>query len=155
VVTSAVAQPLAISDDNQYLYAGMVTSGTGIVARYRLPDFTADTSTILTQSTVPYRALNAAVQPGHAGTIAVLAERMDSTPGKYIAVFDDGIQRGAIIGGTQSDNPRSGVFWSPVGDAVISFYGSVSSGIAATYADIDSFSVDSSGFFNSTGSQYA
>jgi hypothetical protein len=152
VATPALATTLAISGDYQYLYAAIVTSGNGAIARYRLPDFTPDTSTVLSQGAVPYGALNIAVQPGRPGTIAVLAERLDSTMGRYRAVFDDGIQRGGIIGGDQT---TSGVFWNPGGDELFLFNGiGVAAGVAQTYSSIGLYTVNASGFSSSTSFAY-
>lgn len=92
---------LAISDDSQFLYAGM--DGTGTVQRYILPALTPDVSYSLGnyEPSVPYFALDLQVAPSAPHTTAVSLGVMNLDPAAQggVAVFDDVTERPAIAAG--------------------------------------------------------
>jgi trimeric autotransporter adhesin len=92
---------LAISDDSQYLYAGM--DGTGSVQRFVLPGLTPDISFSLGayEAGIPYFALDLQVAPGAPHTVAASRGVMNLDPDSEggIAIYDDGVQRPTIAAG--------------------------------------------------------
>lgn len=93
---STAASGLAISDDNQYLYAAV--NGAADIERLKLPGLTSDIQWPLGSGGIPL-AQNLAgeiqVQPGAPHTVAVAMGQYGSG---YVAVFDDGVQRSAVAG---------------------------------------------------------
>ena len=92
---------LAISDDDQFLYAGI--DGSSSVQRFTLPAVTPDISYPLGMSTFsgPYRALDLQVAPGLPHTSAVTLAVSASSPSSQggITIFDDEIGRPTIAKG--------------------------------------------------------
>ncbi len=81
---------LAISDDSQFLYAGI--DGTGAVQRFALPDLTKDISYSL--GGTPNIALELVVSPGGPHTTAVALGNPNSSPAaEGITIFDDATPR--------------------------------------------------------------
>ena len=81
---------LAISDDSQFLYAGI--DGTGAVQRFALPDLTKDISYSL--GGTPNIALELAVSPRGPHTTAVAVGNPNSSPAaEGITIFDDATPR--------------------------------------------------------------
>ncbi len=85
---------LGISDDNQFLYAGI--HGSSSVQRFTLPLLATDINYSLgTASAGPFFALDLQVAPGAPHTTAVTLAVSSSTPSAQggITIFDDGIGR--------------------------------------------------------------
>ena len=102
---------LAISDDNQYLYA--VTAGANSIQRVILPALTPDINWSLgTDSGTgnPYVAGDIKVQPGAPHTLAVSFGDFGSG---LAAIFDDKTQRPSIAGGANSIG--NSLRWKPDG----------------------------------------
>jgi hypothetical protein len=92
---------LAISDDSQFLYAGI--DGAAKVQRFALPSLTTDISYSLGSSgfSGPYFALDLQVAPGAPHTTAVTRAVMNSSPAAQggIVIFDDSTARPTIAKG--------------------------------------------------------
>ena len=123
VPTTDRAAPLAISEDGQFLYAGL--AATGRIRRYALPALTSDLefsagTDHVGGSLEPY---DIRVAPGNARTIAVTRAYKNVIPTDHgLAVFDDGVARPDSIGGA---TPAAGVhpdgaLWSPDGTKIYS-----------------------------------
>jgi hypothetical protein len=85
---------LGISDDNQFLYAGI--HGSSSIQRFTLPSLAADINYSLgTASGGPFFALDLQVAPGSPHTTAVTLAVSSSTPSAQggITIFDDGTAR--------------------------------------------------------------
>ena len=86
---------LAISDDAQFLYAGL--NGAASVARFTLPDLTLDTSISLGADSMfgPYFALDLQVAPGAPRTVAVTKGCFYVSPSALggIHIYDDATER--------------------------------------------------------------
>ena len=97
---SLTAEPsvLALSDDNQFLYAGV--SGNFAVQRFVLPDLTPDINWTLGTDYLgnPNTATDIKVQPGSPHTVAIV--RSGASPGDGgVAVYDDGAVRANVACG--------------------------------------------------------
>lgn len=92
---------LAISDDSQFLYAGI--DGASSVQRFTLPALTPDINYSLggNQFFGAYFALDLQVAPGAPHTVAVSLGNMGVDPSAIggIAVFDDSVPRPTVAGG--------------------------------------------------------
>jgi hypothetical protein len=91
---ASAASGLAISDDNQYLYA--VTSGGSTIQRFTLSTITADIQWLLGKDPTSGNANLAGdikVQPGAPHTLAVSMGQFGSGT---VAVFDDTVERSAV-----------------------------------------------------------
>lgn len=86
---------LAVSDDGQYLYAGI--NGAASIQRFLLPALTPDILYALGSSSFsgPYHALDLVVAPGAPHTVAVSRAVYDSSPAAQggVEIFDDGVAR--------------------------------------------------------------
>jgi DNA-binding beta-propeller fold protein YncE len=123
VPTTHRAAPLAVSEDGQFLYAGL--GATGNIRRYALPALTSDQEfSIGTDHTgQPLEAHDIRVAPGDARTVAVTRLYKQTHPwGHGLAIFDDGVMRPDTIGdsmpmtGVQAD----GALWSADGTRLYS-----------------------------------
>jgi hypothetical protein len=123
VPTTTRAAPLAVSEDGQFLYAGL--GATGNIRRYTLPALTSDQefSIGVDHTGQPLEAYDIRVSPGDARTVAVTRTYPQAIPRGYgLAVFDDGVMRPDSIGastpvaGVQPD----GALWSPDGTRIYS-----------------------------------
>ncbi|MGO9604714.1 MAG: hypothetical protein ACLQAT_15230 [Candidatus Binataceae bacterium] len=92
---------LAISDDSQFLYAGI--DGAASVQRFTLPSLTMDINYSLGRNSFfgPYFALDLQVAPGAPHTTAVSLANMNTDPSATggIVIFDDSTPRPTIAGG--------------------------------------------------------
>ena len=91
---------LAISDDGQFLYAGI--DGTGSIQRFALPGLVKDINYSLGADPFfgPFFAEDIQVAPGLPHTVAVMLARSGG-----VAVFDDGTQRPTkFLGGSNNVN---------------------------------------------------
>lgn len=92
---------LAISDDSQYLYAGI--DGAASVQRFTLPDLAADISYSLGRSSFfgPYYAIDLQVAPGAPHTTAVSLANTGVSPAAEggVVIFDDATPRPTIADG--------------------------------------------------------
>jgi hypothetical protein len=86
---------LSISDDSQFLYAGI--DGASSIQRFALPGLTTDISVPLGADPFfgPFFAEDLQVAPGAAHTIAVTLANAGVSPAEQggIVVFDDAVQR--------------------------------------------------------------
>jgi hypothetical protein len=123
VPTTTRTAPLAVSEDGQFLYAGLGT--TGNIRRYALPALTSDQefSIGVDHTGQPLEAYDIRVAPGDARTVAVTRLYRQSVPwGHGLAIFDDGVMRPNTIGtsmpvaGVEPD----GALWSPDGTKIYS-----------------------------------
>jgi hypothetical protein len=123
VPTTTRVAPLAVSDDGQFLYAGL--GATGNIRRYALPALTSNLefSIGLDNTGQPLEAYDIRVAPGDARTVAVTrVYKQTFSSGYGLAIFDDGVMRPASIGGSM---PAAGVqpdgaLWSPDGTKIYS-----------------------------------
>lgn len=91
------ASSLAISDDDQFLYAGLNSSGS--VQRLVLPGLTPDINFSLgSDSAGIYYALDLQVAPGSPHTLAVDLGAQASPAGAGVAIFDDATERPTALG---------------------------------------------------------
>lgn len=92
---------LAVSDDGQYLYAGL--NAESVIKRFRLPDLTLDnTITLGTDAHLgPYFALDLQVAPQHPHTIAASLGCSGVSPSAIggVVIFDDSIARPTKVPG--------------------------------------------------------
>jgi hypothetical protein len=101
--TSAGSNPdaLAISDDDQYLYAGI--DGAASVQRFILPALTSDISIPLGESGTygPYYALDLQVAPGSPHTTAVTLGSSTASQSAEggVVIFDDAVARPTSVPG--------------------------------------------------------
>ena len=127
VPTTIRVAPLAVSDDGQFLYAGVGAglSATGNIRRYSLPALTSNLefSIGVDHTGQPLEAYDIRVAPGDAHAVAVTRVYKDAVPWSYgLAVFDDGVIRASSIGtampvpGIQPD----GALWSLDGTKIYS-----------------------------------
>lgn len=98
--TDLEPQALAISDDDQYVYAGI--SGDNAVQRFVLPALTPDIKfTVGSDPTfgTPYTPAYIQVQPGAPHTVAVI--RNGTSPGSDggVGIFDDAVMRPSTVCG--------------------------------------------------------
>ena len=117
---SSAASGLAISEDNQYLYA--VTSGGTTIQRFNLPALTPDIQWPLGTDPTSGKANLAGdikVQPGASHTLAV-------SMGPYgtgsVAVFDDAVERSAVAGGGGGTAVGNSLQWKPDGSELYAAY---------------------------------
>jgi hypothetical protein len=125
---SSAASGLAISDDNQFLYA--VVSGGNAIQRFTLPALTPDIEWSLGTSPLfgaDFLAGDIKVQPGASHTLAVSMGQYGSD---YAAVFDDGVERPTVAGSLDGMLGNS-LQWKPDGSQL--------------YAAL-TFAIDSGGF---------
>jgi hypothetical protein len=109
---------LAISDDNQYLYA--VISGGSAIQRFSLPAMTPDIEFSLgTDSSTnnPYLAGDIKVQPGAPHTLAV---SMGDYGSGSVAVFDDAVERTSVA--TSAYGPGNSLQWKTDGTVLYAAY---------------------------------
>jgi IPT/TIG domain len=114
---------LAISDDQQYLYAGMTATAT--IVRLKLPALTTDIQWTVgptPASNYPYSLYNMQVAPGTPHTLAVTQETPALGQTIELAVYDDGVMRPNIGTGTNQ----------PIGDTNVFQWGADASTIYAT-----------------------
>jgi trimeric autotransporter adhesin len=128
---------LAISDDSQYLYAGM--DGTNSIQRFVLPSLTPDINFSVGTDPYdgPYFALDIQVAPGAPHTVAVSRGIMNLDPDTEggIAIYDDGVQRPTIAPG-----------WGPTSNSYESIqWGADASTLYATDGDFYVLTVNSLG----------
>jgi hypothetical protein len=124
VPTPQVASPLAVSDDGQFLYAGLGTSGN--IRRYAIPAMTSDLDFPIgfDQGGQPLEPADIRVAPGNAHTVAVTRTYKNVSPWDYgLAVYDDGVARASTLGDAV---PLAGVhpegaLWSADGTKIYSF----------------------------------
>jgi hypothetical protein len=101
--TSAGSDPdaLAISDDDQYLYAGI--DGAASVERFTLPSLSLDLTIPLGQNATygPYYALDLQVAPGSPHTTAVTLGSSNATESAQggVVIFDDAVARATTVPG--------------------------------------------------------
>jgi hypothetical protein len=92
---------LAISDDDQYLYAGI--DGTAAVERFALPSLSLDLTIPLGQNATygPYYALDLQVAPGSPHTTAVSLGSSNATESALggVVIFDDAVARATTAPG--------------------------------------------------------
>lgn len=128
---SSAASGLAISDDNQYLYA--VTNGASQIQRFILPAMTLDIQWSLgtdPTSGNPNLAGDIKVEPGADHTLAVSFGEYGSAS---IGIFDDGIERSSV----------AGTALNPVGNSLQ--WKADGSQLYAAYTDVDDSPYYSSG----------
>lgn len=116
-ISTTIPQPaasnpkhLAISDDSQFLYAGL--DGTGSIQRIALPSLKNDLTISLTAgASSPGSFADIQVAPGFPHTIAVVPNA--ATPGSGgIVIFDDGIARPTKVPGAQgATNVFNSIQW--------------------------------------------
>jgi hypothetical protein len=114
---SSTASGLAVSDDNQYLYA--VTGGGATIQRFSLPTLTPGIQWSLGTDSFSGAANLAGdikVQPGSAHTLAVSYGQYGSGS---IAVFDDAVSRASVA---TSFNLGNSLQWKPDGTALYAAY---------------------------------
>ena len=123
VATPQLATPLAVSDDGQFLYAGLGASGS--IRRYAIPAMTSnlDFPIGVDQAGQPLEPYDIRVAPGNAHTVAVTRTYQNTIPWDYgLAVYDDGVARAGTIGdavplaGVHPD----GALWSADGTKIYS-----------------------------------
>jgi hypothetical protein len=110
---------LAISDDNQYLYA--VTDGGTTLQRLTLPSLASDIHWTLGTDAVTGNANLAGdvkVQPHNPHTVAV---SMGSYGSGAVAIFDDGVARPQIAGGG-NENLGNSLQWKSDGSGIYAAY---------------------------------
>lgn len=123
VPTTTRAAPLTVSEDGQFLYAGM--GATGNIRRYALPALTSDLefSIGVDHTGQPLEAYDIRVAPGNARTVAVTRTYAQEVPRGYgLAVFDDGVMRPDTIGDAMpaASAQPDGALWSPDGTKLFS-----------------------------------
>jgi hypothetical protein len=124
VATPQIAMPLAISDDSQFLYAGM--GETGGIRRFSLPALTTslDFSIGLDNTGHALVPADIRVAPGAPGTVAVSRTYTQAIPNNFgLAVYDDGVARANTVGGAmpQSGRRTDGAMWGANGTKLYSF----------------------------------
>jgi len=123
VATPQLASPLAVSDDGQFLYAGLGASGS--IRRYAIPAMTSnlDFPIGVDQAGQPLEPHDIRVAPGNAHTVAVTRAYKNVIPWDYgLAVYDDGVARASTVGDAA---PLAGVhpdgaLWSADGTKIYS-----------------------------------
>jgi hypothetical protein len=123
VPTTTRATPLTVSEDGQFLYAGL--GATGSIRRYTLPALTSNQefSVGMDHTGQPLEAHDIRVAPGDARTVAVTRVYKQAVPWGYgLAVFDDGVMRPDTIGGSMppAGVQPDGALWSPDGTKIFS-----------------------------------
>jgi hypothetical protein len=123
VATTQRVAPLAVSEDGQFLYAGL--GATGNIRRYALPALASNLEFSIgaDHTGQPLEAYDIRIAPGDARTVAVTRLYKQAVPWGYgLAVFDDGVARPDTIGasmpaaGVQPD----GALWSSDGTEIYS-----------------------------------
>lgn len=99
---------LAISNDSQFLYTGLNTSGA--IQRFTLPGLTPDISFLLGSDPTsgPYHAIGLAVAPGMPHTTAVVLGQGTVLPMYGAAIYDDAKARPATIPSIPQGGPSIG-----------------------------------------------
>ena len=118
-LTSA-ASGLAISDDNQYVYA--VISGGSTIQRFTLPAIAPDLQWSLGTDPTTGKvnlAGDIKVQPGAPHTLAVSMGQYGSGAA---AVFDDAVERSAVAGGGGVDSIGNSLQWKADGSELYAAY---------------------------------
>lgn len=126
---------VAISDDNQYLYA--IVDGGSTIQRLILPALTPDIQWPLGSDLFGnnYLAGGIAVQPEHPHTVAVT---FGSNPAEgQVAVFDDGVERSGIAG-QGADSAGSWIQWKADGSELYSADTSIN---GTDYSDVELFTM--------------
>ena len=123
VPTPQRTSPLAVSEDGQFLYAGL--GATGNIRRFALPALTTNLDfSIGTDSTgQPLEPYDIRVAPGNPRTVAVTRHYSPTVSAGYgLAVFDDGVKRADSIGDSTpvAGVPPDGALWSPDGTKIYS-----------------------------------
>jgi len=124
VATPQIAMPLAISDDSQFLYAGM--GETGSIRRFSLPALTTSLDFSIGLDNTGHALLPADIRvaPGAPGTVAVSRIYTQAIPNNFgLAVYDNGVARANTIGGAMPQIGRrtDGALWSANGSKLYSF----------------------------------
>ena len=100
---------LAISDDSQFLYAGL--DGSSSVQRFALPNLLPDIGYLLGAGQYPfgpYFAQGLQVAPGLPHTTSVSRGSALAFPALNMAIFDDGTQRPVVADQGTYDSPQWG-----------------------------------------------
>ena len=123
VPTTQRASPLAVSEDGQFLYAGL--GSTGNIRRYALPALTPNLEFSLgvDRTGQPLEAHDIRIAPGNARTVAVTRWSWQTSPWGYgLAIFDDGVARADTIGDSTPvlGGDTNGALWSPDGTKIYS-----------------------------------
>jgi hypothetical protein len=101
---------LAISDDSQFLYAGL--DGSSSVQRFALPNLLPDIGYLLGAGQYPfgpYFAQGLQVAPGLPHTTSVSRGSAAAFPALNMAIFDDGTQRPVVADQGTYDSPQWGL----------------------------------------------
>jgi len=101
---------LAISDDSQFLYAGL--DGSSSVQRFALPNLLPDIGYLLGAGQYPfgpYFAQGLQVAPGLPHTTSVSRGSAVAFPALNMAIFDDGTQRPVVADQGTYDSPQWGL----------------------------------------------
>jgi hypothetical protein len=133
---------LAISDDDQYLYAGI--DGAASVERFILPSLTPDIAIPLGQNAAfgPYYALDLQVAPGSPHTTAVTLGSSNAPQSAQggVVIFDDAVARPTTVPGfSASGHLFDSIQWGVDGTALYA------SNTETTGFDFYTMSVNSSG----------
>jgi PASTA domain-containing protein len=99
-------QRLAVSDNGQYLYAGLL--GGGGVVRLNAPQLTTDINIAVGELGTYFTQI--AVAPGMPRTVAVAASAITHLAGPGLAIFDDAVKRPNVLSGNIA---FQGGFYSP------------------------------------------
>lgn len=123
VQTTQRASPLVVSDDGQFLYAGL--RSTGQIRRYALPALTSDLEFAVGQDSngQPLEPDHIRIAPGNAHTVAVTRRYFLTIPVAYgLAIYDDGIARANTIGDAlpPAGLTPDGALWSADGTKIYS-----------------------------------
>jgi IPT/TIG domain-containing protein len=111
---------LAISDDDQYLYATLEVDAS--IQRFKLPGLARDIQFQMGTDPVlggQYSPEDVEVQPGHAHTVAVAEVSAASQAFQQIAVYDDAVARGTV--GTAPGFTMSPLLWVAARSMPVSF----------------------------------
>ncbi len=99
-------QRLAVSDNGQYLYAGLL--GGGGVVRLNAPQLTTDINIAVGELGTYFTQIE--VAPGMPRTVAVAASAITHLAGPGLAIFDDAVERPNLLSGNIA---FQGGFYSP------------------------------------------
>jgi hypothetical protein len=148
-------QRIVLSDDGQFLYVGLLGSGT--IERVKLPDMTSDeriplgwTSGPLTPRSIARIAMDLSVAPGLPHTVAAAIGTINEiTPAQWgaLTIFDDAMPRANSASNIVEH--YDSVQWGADSSALFAADGETS--LSALY----SFSVDPAGVSNEIGHNFA